>query len=60
MREKRLAGAEAEACDWEHDLSGESSGASDLLPRLKASGCNRDDNLETTFDDAIVSFVESC
>ena len=59
MREKRPAEAEAEAeaeeeaCDWEHDLSGES----DLLPSLKAKGCNRDDNLETTFEYAIVGLA---
>lgn len=45
--------AEAEACDWEHELNEESSGASDLLPSLRARGCSREDNLETTFEDAI-------
>ena len=59
MREKRPAEAEEEACDWdwEQDLSGESSGASDLLASLRAKGCNRDDNLETTFEYAIVGLV---
>ena len=63
MREKRPAEAEAEAeaeeeaCDWEHDLSRESLGASDLLPSLKAKGCNRDDNLETTSEYAIVGLA---
>ena len=49
MRETRPA---------EADLSGESSGASEVLPSLIANDCNRVDNLETTFEDAIVGFVE--
>lgn len=56
-RERRLA--EAEVCDWVQELRGESSGANDLLPILRARGCNLDDNLEIILEDAIAGFVQS-
>lgn len=46
-----------EACEQELDLSGESSAATDVLLDLTVRVPNREDNLETTLEDAI--FVET-
>ncbi|GMN35890.1 hypothetical protein TIFTF001_005609 [Ficus carica] len=57
MREMRLAGREVS--ERQVDLRGENSDAGEFLFVLRENDRNRDENLETTLDDAIGGTLSS-